>query len=66
LFKTKKSLSKTIRSLKSVESASNAVGNVFQKNLWSNDDAKPLQSNYYMDNSLATPLENMDLFSFNC
>lgn len=56
LFETKKLLSEAIRILQSAESASNAAGNVFQRNLGSNGDAKPLQSNYHMDNSLVIPL----------
>jgi hypothetical protein len=62
LFETKNLLSETIQTLRSVESASNVVGNVLQRDLRSNGEAKPLQSNYYMDNSLAIPLAKCGSF----
>jgi hypothetical protein len=58
LFETRKLLSEAIWAMQSVESASNADGDVLQKNPGSNGDAETLRSNYYMDNSLIIPPVN--------
>lgn len=65
LFETKKLLSEAIQTLRSAESASNATGDVLRRNLGSNGDAKHLQSNYYMDNSLVIPLAKRGPFDVN-
>lgn len=65
LFETKKLLSEAIQTLRSAESSSNATGNVLRRNLGSNGDAKHLQSNYYMDNSLVIPLAKRGPFDVN-
>lgn len=65
LFETKKLLSEAIQTLHSAESASNATGDVLRRNLGSNGDAKHLQSNYYMDNSLVIPLAKRGPFDVN-
>lgn len=65
LFETKKLLSEAIQTLRSAESASNATGDVLRRNLGSNGDAKHLQSNYYMENSLVIPLAKRGPFDVN-
>lgn len=65
LFETKKLLSEAIQTLHSAESASNATGDVLRRNLGSNGDAKHLQSNYYMENSLVIPLAKRGPFDVN-
>jgi len=65
LFETRKLLSEAIQTLRSAESASNADGHVLQRNLGSNGDAKTLQLNYYMDNSLVIPRAKTGPFDVN-